>query len=196
MAKLSKISAPLIGIGIILVAGIIIGVWLRGGSKGVITTKSEQQMTDTQIASIQDIGQWELLTITDEEMADTTRTSFWGKSSLVRIYYGTLRLGINMKHTTRDDISWNHDTLCIALPPIELLDSNFIDEARTRSFYEQGQWTEQDRQALYYQARRKMLNRCITPQAYQSARNNAFDQMQRILLAMGYKKTRITLRKQ
>ena len=100
MAKLSKISAPLIGIGIVLVAGIIIGVWLRGGSKGVITTKSEQQMTDTQIASIQDIGQWELLTITDEEMADTTRTSFWGKSSLVRIYYGTLRLGINMKHTT------------------------------------------------------------------------------------------------
>ncbi len=57
----------------------------------------QTQLSPTQIRTIENIGQWEFLSISDEELIDTTRHGFFGDDKLVRIYYGTLRLGIDMK---------------------------------------------------------------------------------------------------
>ena len=40
----------------------------------------------------------------------------------------------------------------VALPKIELLDKDFIDEARTKAFIETGSWTDADRDSLYHRA--------------------------------------------
>lgn len=52
--------------------------------------------TPTQIQSIKDIGEWEFLSVSLEELTDTVRKGFISDDELSRIYYGTLRLGINM----------------------------------------------------------------------------------------------------
>ena len=54
-------------------------------------------ITPTQIQEIQNIGQWEFLSINDEELIDTVSRGFFSDSELVRIYYGTVRLGVDLR---------------------------------------------------------------------------------------------------
>ena len=146
-------------------------------------------MTATQIRQIRDIGQWEFLTINDEELADTTREGIFFDDHLVRIYYGTLRLGIDLSHLDSTAISSQGDILLLHLPDVGLLDDDFIDEARTRSFHESGTWSNKDREDLYERARQRMKARCITPEALSSTRQQAEMQISQMLQAMGFEKT-------
>jgi hypothetical protein len=152
---------------------------------------SEVIMTPSQIESIRRIGQWEFMSINDEEMVDTIRKGFFSDDHLVRIYYGTLRLGIDLSDFDAHRISKHEDSLAVQLPAVTLLDDHFIDEARTKSFHESGSWSNKDRQALYERARRKMKARCITPATLEGTRQLAEAQIRRLLMAMGYEKVSI-----
>ena len=61
-----------------------------------IVSDNNIDITPQQIQSIKAIGQWEFLAVNDELMVDTTRKGIFSDDHLVRIYYGTLRLGIDM----------------------------------------------------------------------------------------------------
>lgn len=148
-------------------------------------------ITPSQIRSIEQIGEWSFLEINDEELIDTVRHGFFSDDELVRIYYGTLRLGINLKEAHEGWLAMQNDTLCAILPPVRLLDNNFIDETRTRSFIETGKWTHHDRKAMYNRAVQRMRRRCLTRKNYQSARDNARVQFEQMLRSMGYDKVRV-----
>lgn len=154
---------------------------VEGGSVG------ETTLSPTQVKSIEAIGQWEFLSISDEELIDTTRHGFFGDDQLVRIYYGTLRLGIDLKDAKEGWMKADKDTIVCTLPAIKLLDNNFIDEAKTKSFFEEGKWTGSDRQAMYDRAYAAMKKRCLTPVNIQTARTNAKQQFREMLKAMGFK---------
>lgn len=149
------------------------------------------EITPSQIRSIEQIGEWSFLEINDEELIDTVRHGFFSDDELVRIYYGTLRLGINLKEAHEGWLAMQNDTLCAILPPVRLLDNNFIDETRTRSFIETGKWTHHDRKAMYNRAVQRMRRRCLTKKNYQSARDNARVQFEQMLRSMGYDKVRV-----
>lgn len=148
-------------------------------------------ITPSQIRSIEQIGEWSFLEINDEELIDTIRHGFFSDDELVRIYYGTLRLGINLKEAHEGWLAMQNDTLCAILPPVRLLDNNFIDETRTRSFIETGKWTHHDRKAMYNRAVQRMRRRCLTKKNYKSARDNARVQFEQMLRSMGYDKVRV-----
>ena len=148
-------------------------------------------ITPSQIRSIEQIGEWSFHAINDEELIDTIRHGFFSDDELVRIYYGTLRLGINLKEAHEGWLAMQNDTLCAILPPVRLLDNNFIDETRTRSFIETGKWTHHDRKAMYNRAVQRMRRRCLTKKNYQSARDNARVQFEQMLRSMGYDKVRV-----
>ena len=148
-------------------------------------------ITPSQIRSIEQIGEWSFLEINDEELIDTVRHGFFSDDELVRIYYGTLRLGINLKEAHEGWLAMQNDTLCAILPPVRLLDNNFIDETRTRSFIETGKWTHHDRKAMYNRAVQRMRRRCLTKKNYQSARDNARVRFEQMLRSMGYDKVRV-----
>ena len=151
-----------------------------------INETTEVYMTPTQIQSIRDIGQWEFLAINTEEMVDTVRHGIFSDDYLVRIYYGTLRLGVDLSRIDDRQISTRGDTLILTVPNITLLDPRFIDEARTRSFHESGHWTGKDRNALDKRARRKMLIRNLTLANIVTARQIAENQLRQMLNAMGF----------
>lgn len=153
---------------------------------------SEMIMTPSQIESIRRIGQWEFMAINDEELVDTVRKGFFSDDHLVRIYYGTIRLGLDLSVFDASRISKHEDSLAVRLPQITLLDNHFIDEARTKSFHESGSWSNKDRQALYERARHKMKTRCITPATCEGTRQLAESQVRRLLMAMGYEKVSIS----
>ena len=156
-------------------------------------TDTQIKLSPTMITYLEDIGQWEFLSIADEELVDTVRYGFFGDDSLVRIYYGTLRLGINMKDVKKNWIYLDDDTVFAVLPPIRLLDDNFIDEARTSSFYEQGSWSSKDYAAMYEKAKRQMKERCINNENIDCANENATKQFFHLLTSMGFKHIKVTI---
>ena len=153
------------------------------------------ELTPVQIQSIRDIGQWEFLSVTDEELVDTVRKGLFRDDHLVRIYYGTLRLGINMHQVKPRWLTVQGDTITAVLPKVGLLDKDFIDEARTKSFYESGRWQAKDREAMYRKAYRQMLKRCLTPANLKTAQENAEAQFRKMMFSMGYKNVQISFEK-
>lgn len=167
---------------------------VTSSSSAVTIEKNDTiDITPMQIRSIENIGEWEFLTINDEELVDTVRKGFFGDDELVRIYYGTLRLGINMKEAHDGWLAMDGDTLRAVLPPVRLLDDSFIDETRTRSFIESGKWSHQDREQMYRRADAMMRRRCLTTDNYKNARLNAEQQFKNMLQSMGYKKVKVEM---
>lgn len=152
-----------------------------------ISHEGQVEITPTQIDSIRSIGQWEFLSIADEEIVDTVRHGFFGDDQLSRIYYGTLRLGLDLRTMPDDLITMDHDTVVVTIPSARLLDDNFLDEARTRSFIEEGKWSEADRAALSRKAIYLMRRRCLTPANIRRANDNAKVQIEQLIRSMGFK---------
>ena len=175
---------------VIVIAVIAIFFWVKSVLKSnyiEIGSNDKIEPTPTQIQSIRDIGEWEFLSISAEEMVDTVRKGFFSDDELVRIYYGTLRLGINMQQLSDEAITLQGDTLQATLPKVTLLDKDFIDEAKTKSFYESGKWTPQAHQALYQKAHRQMLHHCLTKENLTTAQSNAESQLRNLFTQLGYK---------
>ena len=173
----------------VAVLALILGIWLIFSVKKTeISVDVDQKIniTPEQIESIKAIGEWEFLSIADEEMVDTLRKGIFSDDHLVRIYYGTVRLGINMHQVGPEWIKASGDSIEVTLPKIGLLDRDFIDEARTKSFHESGRWKPADREALYRKAYQKMLKHCLTRENIHSAQVNGEAQFRHMMQAMGY----------
>lgn len=156
-----------------------------------ISHEGQVEITPTQIDSIRSIGQWEFLSIADEEIVDTVRHGFFGDDQLSRIYYGTLRLGLDLRTMPDDWITMDHDTVVVTIPSARLLDDDFLDEARTRSFIEEGKWSEADRAALTRKAIYLMRRRFLTPANIRRANDNAKVQIEQLIRSMGFKFVKI-----
>lgn len=180
-----------------LLALIVLAAWFLLKSAGQLISIEHSDridLTPEKIQSIRDIGQWEFLAVTDEELVDTTRWGLFSDDHLSRIYYGTLRLGIDMSQLGDDWFATRGDTLHVTLPPVTLLDEHFIDEARTRAFHESGRWKAEDREAMYQRAQQLMKAQALTPQNLATARENAEAQVRKLLLAMGFPHVVISFR--
>ena len=185
-----------IGIALVVVVLLVVGFfWLKGLTKGdhiTIGTDNRIELTPTQIQSMKAIGEWEFLSVSAEEMVDTVRKGIFRDDELVRIYYGTLRLGLNMHRLQQGWIKAEGDSVTMTLPKIGLLDKDFIDEARTKPFFESGKWKPEDRDALYRKAYRQMMNHCLTQENLQAAEHNAEEQLRNMMRSMGVANVKVT----
>lgn len=187
----TKLSIILISVTL-LVMVVIIGIFIRKASQSslVLTTSEGIDETPSVVSQIREIGQWEFLSISDEEMQDTIRKGIFSDDELIRIYYGTLRIGIDFSQCTDEWIHQEGDSLRIELPEVTLLDENFLDEARTKSFIEKGKWTNADRQQLAVRAKEAMKKRCLSKENLTLAQQNAQRQVQAFAntIARSYKR--------
>jgi len=191
MGKSFKMGLILLG-AVLVIAG---ALWLRSCTKGdyiEIGADNAIDASPTQIQSIKDIGEWEFLSVSLEELADTVRKGFFSDDELARIYYGTLRIGINMHQVEPGWLTAEGDSVSLSLPPVALLDRDFIDEARTKPFFETGTWKPEDREALYRLAHKNMLSHGLTKENLATAEDNAREQITSLMKTMGFKKVTIT----
>ena len=189
-----KMKYKLAGIVVACVVALAALWWIVSGisqSEVTLDVNQEIDLTPEQITSIEAIGEWEFLAIANEELVDTTRKGFFKDDHLVRIYYGTVRLGIDMKNVEPGWIQTGGDSIVVTLPQPGLLDKNFIDEARTKSFFETGKWSHQDRDKLYQKAYRQMLAHCLTPANLRSARENGEALFTKMMKSIGYKRVSV-----
>ena len=176
------------------IAAVVLLTWLvQSVKKTEVSIDVDEQInvTPEQIESIKAVGEWEFLAIADEELVDTVRKGIFSDDHLVRIYYGTVRLGIDMHQVEPGWIKASGDSIEVTLPKIGLLDRDFIDEARTKSFHESGRWKAEDREALYKKAYQKMLRHCVTPENIRSAQQNGDAQFRHMMKTMGYEHIKI-----
>lgn len=168
--------------------------WLVGTLKKTELSLAVDQginITPQQIASIKAIGEWEFLSVDDEELVDTVRRGFFSDDHLARIYYGTLRIGINLHDVEPGWLKATGDSVVARLPRVGLLDKDFIDEARTKNFFESGRWDGTAREALYMKAHRQMLVHGLTPQNLKRARENGEAQFRQMMKALGFSRVGI-----
>ena len=184
-------------IAVAILAIVIMLWWLKGCiSETEISLDVDQSIdiTPEQITSIKAIGEWEFLAVASEELVDTVRKGIFKDDHLARIYYGTVRLGINMHQVEPRWIVAEGDSITVTLPQPGLLDKDFIDEARTKSFYESGKWSHQDREKLYQKAYRQMLRHSMTQENLHNARENGEEQFRRMMKTMGFEHVNIIWR--
>ena len=189
-----KMKYKLAGIVVAAIVALVALWWIVSGisqSEVTLDVNQEIDLTPEQITSIEAIGEWEFLAIANEELVDTTRKGFFKDDHLVRIYYGTVRLGIDMKNVEQGWLHTVGDSIVVTLPQPGLLDKNFIDEARTKSFFESGKWSHQDRDKLYQKAYRQMLAHCLTPENLRSARENGEALFTKMMKNMGYERVSV-----
>ena len=187
------------GIILFCVSLLIVAVfWLRNCTKNdyiELGADDTIDATPTQIQSIKAIGEWEFLSVSIEEFTDTVRKGIFSDDELSRIYYGTLRLGINMHQVEPGWLTTEGDSVSLILPRVALLDRDFIDEARSKPFFESGKWKPEDREALYRQAHESMLQHGLTKENLAAAETNAREQITNLMRAMGFRKVTITFKK-
>ena len=193
MGKSFRLGLILLGASLLIVAL----CWLRNCTKNdylELGADTAIDATPTQIQSIKAIGEWEFLSVSLEELTDTVRKGFFSDDELSRIYYGTLRIGINMHQVEPGWLEAEGDSVSLTLPHVALLDRDFIDEARTKPFFETGTWKPEDREALYRQAHKNMLRHGMTKENLTAAEDNAREQITSLMRAMGFRKVTITFR--
>ena len=193
MGKSFRLGIILLCLSLVIIAAF----WLRNCTKNdfiQLGTDDAIDPTPTQIQSIKAIGEWEFLSISLEELTDTVRKGFFSDDELARIYYGTLRLGINLHQVEPGWLEAEGDSVSLSLPRVALLDRDFIDEARTKPFFESGSWKPEDREALYRQARERMLQHGLTKENLAAAETNAREQITSLMRAMGFKRIHITFK--
>lgn len=150
--------------------------------------KTVVQKTPVLVTSLQEIGQWEFLSIENDEVVDTVRKGIISDDVLTRVYHGTIRIGVDMKKMKKKWITYQKkkDKLIVKLPKVGLLDKKFIDEGSTDAFYESGKWSETARKQLLKKAERKMLKRCLTKANIKLAEENGKAAAEQIFKSMGY----------
>jgi len=192
MKRLLMLPVVLVGIMVALVVAIVAAVvYFNRGNSASFNRNGKIDITPTTVQSLENIGEWEFLSISNEELIDTVRHGFFGDDELVRIYYGTLRIGIDTHDAKPGWIATNGDSIVMTLPPIKLLDDDFIDEAMTRSFFESGKWSQEDKAALYERAHEAMTRRCLNEKNMDSAEQNAAIQFANLMRSMGFENVRI-----
>jgi hypothetical protein len=192
----TKLAIALAAIAACTALAISAWLWLSHTTllRAEVERDNRIDITPEQIQSIRDIGQWEFLVVTEEVMVDTTRKRLFSDDHLARIYYGTLRIGIDMKQLGDEWFKAGNDTVTVTMPPVGLLDEQFIDEALTRSFHESGRWSPADREALYERARHRMLQHALTPQNIDHAKQLGETEIRRFLHNIGIDHARIVFR--
>lgn len=181
---------------------------LATGDEPLIGIKHNTAIANTpeEIRALRDIGQWEFLAAPCEEIIERHEAHTFGDKHLVKVFRGTLSIGIDMHKASDDWFAADTTSAVISpgvlveggkaailtLPDVELLDENFIDEARTATFHEQGTFSSKIKQELYDEAVDAMKKRILTPNNLEAARQTARDQFTRIFHALGYDKVSIT----
>ena len=96
---LRKLKIFAITSAVVIIAGFALWFWFFSPMGVSIRRSDDIATTKTYVTAMRDIGQWEFLAINDEELVDTVDKGFFSDKELIRIYYGTLRLGIDEART-------------------------------------------------------------------------------------------------
>lgn len=159
----------------------------EAGPGAAVRHETEIAATPDEIKAVRQIGQWEFLSVQSEELVERHESRLLGEKHLVRIYYGTVRLGMDTADFSDEWFAAKGDTAVLTLPPIGILNEDFIDEARTLTFYEDGTFDATTKQAMYAEAAAAMKARALSAHNIRQAQAAAQRHFKALFQAFGFK---------
>lgn len=142
--------------------------------------------TATQLRDIKANNSWCFCELNiGPERVDTTS----GFATLSRFYYGTMHIGVNIDKTEEKWMYQKGDTFYVELPPIEVIDEEFIDESKTTTFEDThilSKWNDGDYAALLGKAHRQMLRKYYNGTNIEKAKYNGRRKMTDIVRAFDF----------
>lgn len=197
-----KQTFKLYGFGLlaVLVIGLVAFLYLRSCTRDAevaFVPDTRIESSKAVLDSIHAIGQWELQSVEISVEVDTMQKRWLGlvKDKLQRRYYGRASIGIDMQKASAEWYRRDNDTIWVNLPEVCLLDSNFIDESRTKTIFSDNNDFATDskvRKAMLLKARDKMIKESVTPATINTCHQQVNTQLSRRLEAIGYKKVVVT----
>lgn len=183
MEKKKKFS---ISIGVVVLIAIFFAVKFH--STPAVTIERNDKITPTPniITEVKKIGKWEFLSVKIEELVDTTKGVLF-KDQLSALYTGTLRYGIDFSKTQSNWFIQNGDSVVAFLPKVTLLDNYFLDEAATKTVFETGSFTPNDRRDMRERAITQILAKSEKAGYKNEAQREAKEQIARFLQNLGIK---------
>lgn len=162
-------------------------------SSSSLTTEAEERIerTPAVVDSIRSIGQWELASVELSVDVDTIRKRWIGlvKDEVKRRYTGRLSVGIDMTQLQDSCYAVSGDTITVTLPAVRLLDTNFIDESRTRTLIadnEEFADNPQVKKAMLEKARRRLAAQGADSKTVAECRQRAAAEVKERFSAIGY----------
>lgn len=200
MPTKKKISAlkwitPVIYIALAVALAYIVVELVHGIGSAEVSIGSDNtiNVTPERITSIKSIGQWEFMQVDDEVVIDTIRRRhIVADDRLTCIYYGTVRLGIDLDKAAEDWITNRNDTIEVRLPAPSVLDDRFIDEARTDVFYQNGRWGGYARELMYRRAVAEMKAFALSPENIRTVKSAAESRFTDLFMSLGAKDVTIS----
>ena len=183
--KLSPAVGCLAAIVVVLVAFIVISKCFAPQLFEVVRHNDDIELTPTQISEIKSSNSWCFYQVEIGPMRVDTISGF---ANLSRFYYGTLHIGVDINKAADNWIVQSDDTVYVSLPPIEVLDDEFIDESRTTTFDESHvltEWSNDDYAALLAKAHRQMLSVYFSPANIATAKHDGRQRMTDIVRSFG-----------
>ena len=177
-----------------LAVGVAAYIALRSVFSGSsLTTEAEERIerTPAVVDSIRSIGQWELASVELSVDVDTIRKRWIGlvKDEVKRRYTGKLSIGIDMTQLHDSCYAVSGDTITVTLPAVRLLDTNFIDESRTRTLIadnEEFADNPQVKKAMLEKARRRLAAQGADSETVAECRQRAAAEVKERFSAIGY----------
>lgn len=200
MPTLKKISSlkwitPVVYMALAVALVYIVVKFVNGIGSAEVSIGSDNtiNVTPERITSIRSIGQWEFMKVDDEVVIDTIRRRhIVADDRLTCIYYGSVRLGIDLDKAAADWITNRNDTIDLLLPSPSVLDDRFIDEARTNVFYQNGRWGGYARELMYRRAVTEMKAFALSPENIKAVKAAAESRFTDLFMGLGAKEVTVS----
>lgn len=184
------IVAISVGVTLILVAWLLLRTTVK--DSGIETSATDEHVSSTKavIDSIRSIGQWELMSLDVQTEVDTVCDAWFGlrHNRLTRRYHGRISLGIDLSQLPSSPslppLRGDRGGAWVCLPPVKVLDENFIDESLTELIVCDDSDMEQSpeiRRDMLQRARQKMLKEVVTPARLAECDDKAHQELDRLL---------------
>ena len=203
MSRLDRIRNLVLAAVLLVLLGLLLGLWLRGpkrGSRGVRLERTATVVEEVRrIGELSSAGFYEELVITDR---DDSPLAFLrqeggirriaGSGDFVIICKGRVRAGYDLTKMQPEDFSVSHDTLYVTLPPVEVLDV-IINPADYEHF--SGHRTHEETVGIILQAKQRLRADAVQSGILDQAEASGVASLERLLSTYGYRAVVISPRR-
>jgi len=203
MTRLEKIRNLAIAALLLLLVGLLLGLWLRNPkrrNRGVQVETSATIVEEVRrIGELSSAGFYEELVITDRDNSplgllrhEEGIRRIAGSGDFVIICKGRVRAGYDLTKMRPEDITVSRDTLYVTLPPVSVLDV-IINPADYEHF--SGHRTHEETVGIILQAKQRLRADAVQAGILDQAEASGTASLERLLSTLGYRAVVLTPRR-
>lgn len=156
-----------------------------------VTTDDNERIDSTEVVvkRIETSRQWTFLKIPVEEVVSREKGLIW-KDNITKKFKGQIELGLDLRmmlpgwavYQTGD-----FSKIELNMPPIEILNTDFLDEAASQTLIDEGSWELDDKKSMKEEAIQKMRSQALSLHNIEAAEAMARRELTETFKKLGYK---------